>query len=65
MLYHNCAIFSVKNKDKYFFNQFSEHSCICGIADGHGGGGASKRLFRNSKQPFNGLNGSRTALKSK
>jgi GABA(A) receptor-associated protein len=25
---------------------------------------STKRLFRNSKQPFNGLNGSRTALKS-
>jgi serine/threonine protein phosphatase PrpC len=44
MLYHNCAVFSLKNEDKYFFNQFSEHSCICGIADGHGGSGASKRL---------------------
>lgn len=42
MLHHNCAVFSLKNEDKYFFKQFNEHSCICGIADGHGGSGASK-----------------------
>ena len=47
MLHHNCAVFNIKNEDKCFLNALSEHACICGIADGHGGGSAAKVCREN------------------